>query len=991
MGPSQPYRLLLDVLRPAVWTIDAAGMVTDASPGTEDLTDWPRPQVVGRPWAEVASELALSCCAEFSFALPPALWIPTFREEAELTTPGGAVRYVGVTVHHLKGRTQQGALVLMEDLTPGHRAEASLTESEQRYTALFDTLSAGVLVIDMHGRIVDSNAMAGQIFGYARDELLGRPISDLVSWESLRSLPPLGDSSLPEEGVTLELQCRRRGGEAFPVEAHLRVVLLGSERLVVAHARDIGDIRRTQRDLEQAQRFSQRILDATHHLVYIYDLRSQKTVYVSPGALRRLGYTAAEIANLGEGILDALIDPDDGGRCAAHWTACEQLADGELAESTFRLRATDGRLRVFLSRDSVFERSADGAARLVLGIAEDVTDQIVAEASLRVSNETAWTLLNATTASAVLLDDKGIVLGVNEAMAQLLHRPAEELLATPLVSHLPEQGASLTVERMLETVRTQEARHYEDQYKGRHFSSVFYPIAGTEGEVTRLAIYMRDETERIRAEAALRLSNDTAWAMLNATHDIAALVDTSGDIIGINEAAAGLLQKPVSELVGTKLGGWLGSRLFGLYRTRLEETVASAEPRRFEDEIRGRRFSNVWYPVMGDEGKVTRVAVFIRDVTETRREEAQQRLATVGQLAAGLAHEFNNILMGLMLAAETALARRDQGEYERLAELVLRSSQRGADICRNLLAFARPREPRRQEVCVEDAIDGALALADRQLQAAGVTVVRDYGAADARLTGDPAQVEQVFLNLMINACHAMPEGGTLSLRTRFEPERADRGTLVAEVADTGSGIPAAYLDRIFEPFFTTKGRLGRSDVPGTGLGLSVSHGIVASHGGEITVRSEMGVGSTFALRFPAVQVAQAARVAAEADLPGGPPQALRVLLAEDEDDVRQVLAAMLASGGHRVTAVSTPTEAISRLQDESFDLVVTDLLMPQGGGKALLDWLRGQPAPPAVLIVSGHEYPHLSEEQTGPLRVQTLAKPFLRDTLLAAIEELLGA
>jgi PAS domain S-box-containing protein len=868
MGPSQPYRLLLDVLRPAVWTVDSAGVVTDASPGTEELTGWPRAGAVGRPWSEVASDLQLACCDTFPFTLPPAAWTPVYREEAELTTHSGAVRYVGVTLHHLKGNTEHGARVLMEDLTAGRRAEASLSQSETRYAALFETLAAGVIVVDMHGRIVDLNATTGQIFGVARDELLGRPISDLVTWESLRALPPFAGPGLPEEGVALELECRRRGGTTFPVEAHLRVVTLGDERLVVAHVRDITEIRATQHELEQSQRFSQRILDATPHLVYIHDLNAQQTLYASPGALRQLGYSAEQIAGFGPLILDILTHPDDRDRCATHHTRCTQLADGEVVESTYRLQAADGQWRAFLSRDTAFERAPDGAVSLVLGTAEDVTDQL-------------------------------------------------------------------------------------------------------------------------RAQASLRESNETAWALLNATHDIAALVDTDGNILGINEALARLLQKPVAELVGTQLGEWLGSHFLRLFQDRLQQTIAAAEPQRHEDDIRGRMYSNVWYPVIGSDGRVTRVAVFIHDVTESRREEAQQRLATVGHLAAGLAHEFNNILMSLMLAAETAASHHDADEYQRLTELVLRSSRRGADICKNLMAFARPRQPKRQPLRVEESIEGALALAARQLEAAGVTVAREYGAPATRVLGDPAQIEQVFLNLIINACHAMPEGGRLTIHTAYEPLASGAGTLRIEVADTGTGIPTEHLGRIFEPFFTTKGRLGQSDLPGTGLGLSVSHGIVTSHGGEITASSRAGAGSTFTLRFPAEAGTQPAPLAVTDPPLASPPPGLRVLLAEDEDDVRQVLAAMLASGGYQVTDVSTPTAAIVRLQEQRFDLVVTDLLMPEGGGRALLDWLRQQPDPPPVLVASGHEDPYLPAEAVAPLRVVTLAKPFLRDALLAAIGELL--
>jgi len=275
--------------------------------------------------------------------------------------------------------------------------------------------------------------------------------------------------------------------------------------------------------------------------------------------------------------------------------------------------------------------------------------------------------------------------------------------------------------------------------------------------------------------------------------------------------------------------------------------------------LEGRHAVELEYRVVGDDGvvrhvmsrarglrdatgKVTRVAGATIGTTERRRAENAQRLAAIGQLAAGVAHEFNNLLACMMMWAERAETVQTLAVYERLVEVVLRSTARGAEISGGLATFARTRDPHREPVDVVNPLEAAVAVAARSIGLAGVELVRQYAAPTRHVLADPSQLEQVFLNLIINACQAMPDGGQLTLSVTNEGSAP--GSVITSVSDTGGGIPAQDLPRVFEPFFTTKGLLGESDTPGTGLGLSVSHGIVTAHGGTIEISSRVGGGTT---------------------------------------------------------------------------------------------------------------------------------------------------
>ncbi len=385
------------------------------------------------------------------------------------------------------------------------------------------------------------------------------------------------------------------------------------------------------------------------------------------------------------------------------------------------------------------------------------------------------------------------------------------------------------------------------------------------------------------------------------------------------------------------------------------------------------------------------------DATERRKLEDQlrqaQKLEAIGSLAGGLAHDFNNVLTAVMGHADLlADSARDRPDLLEDIEGVRRASRRAASLSRRLLGFARRSvyEPRRMS---PDELVAELERMLKRLLPANVALSCGYGAGTWLVNADPSHLEQVVVNLVVNARDAMASGGTIRLTTEKAelafPRAGRVGSagpgpcVLLKVADTGTGIDPADLTRIFEPFYTTKGPNA-----GTGLGLAVVSNIVQEAGGLVDVESEPGRGSTFTVILPAIHASETgAAVGASAAGRYDPPEGLTALVVDGDSDVRDLLERTLGRFGFEVRAASGPGEGLKVAEElgARIDLVVADLVMPLMGGDELAMRLRKLAPESAALILSGRDDPF------APLgtRFALLRKPFDEKALRAALERIL--
>jgi PAS domain S-box-containing protein len=408
-------------------------------------------------------------------------------------------------------------------------------------------------------------------------------------------------------------------------------------------------------------------------------------------------------------------------------------------------------------------------------------------------------------------------------------------------------------------------------------------------------------------------------------------------------------------------------------------------------------------PIVVD-GAVVGVYGIARDLTAQRSLEAQlqqaQKMEAVGRLAGGIAHDFNNLLTAILTHTELILSDLPGGQTREDAALIRETAQRATALTRQLLAFSRKQVARPQVVDLNEVIRATRRLLRRTL---GEEVVVETYLTGTRVTvqADPSQLEQVLLNLAVNARDAMPQGGRLTLRTDvavLDEEAAQKhgglpagAYVVVAVEDSGIGMSREVQEHIFEPFFTTKG-VGK----GTGLGLSTVYGIVKQIGGAIDVASAPGAGTTFTVFVPRyLGTTHAGDDAVAVSPPGGHET---ILVVEDESTVRSSVRRILARHGYTVLEARHGAEALRLMETrpappdaEAVRLVVTDLVMPEMGGHDLIASLRVRPDAPRLLVMSGYDEHAAVEGEALPADIPFLEKPFTVEGLLRAVRAALDA
>lgn len=361
-----------------------------------------------------------------------------------------------------------------------------------------------------------------------------------------------------------------------------------------------------------------------------------------------------------------------------------------------------------------------------------------------------------------------------------------------------------------------------------------------------------------------------------------------------------------------------------------------------------------------------------------------ERLAAVGQLAAGAAHEINNPLAIISARAQLLEMKETEPARKRNFQQMVEQIERISAILGNLMDFARPTPLTAETVDIVAVLEKTLELVSGGLKPLGITLERHLPPGLPAIQADPRQLEQVFLNLLINAEHAMESsGGHIRVAAAFD---ARNDSVSVSIADTGTGIPKELLDKIFDPFFTTK-----AEGKGTGLGLSTSYGIITNHLGDIRVDSEPGHGTTVTVRLPRDPAAAKAHAGASSAPPHAGPDGDTILVVDDEKHIRDILRESLESVGYAVSLAADGEQGLSMLRRQCFRLVILDIRMPQRDGLELLREARslvGEGLP--VLVLTGMAGEEEIREALDLGAAGCLRKPFQIEALLAEVRRLLA-
>jgi PAS domain S-box-containing protein len=914
-----------------------------------------------------------------------------------------------------------GMFGVVVEITAQHDAAQRVRESETRFRAVFEenpeTIGVCRPILDEHGRFLDAElVMANRV---TRERYLGGVPAGAVSgsamfatWPHLREPLFEAAAAVSERGEPFRGEYHGvRGGADFWSD----LALFPFEGGFAFVGRDVTERKVAELALRESEARYRAVTDSAVDAIVTID-GDGVVVACNPSAERMFGFAPHDL--VGRSVTSLMPEVFVSGQVAA----LERFRHGDEMPPMSQARGMRGRRQdgsEFPVEISLADWSVSDA-RFATAIIRDVSRRMQAEEDLRVASARLRRFFEANIVGTTVGEVGGRLLEANDYWLRLLGFSRDELERGEVDWRAVTAPASQAIDdRAIAELRERgTTTPYEKEYRRR--DGTFVPVlivrATMPGPGEQIASFVLDMTER-RADAAgmARLA-----AAIEQTSESVLVTDLEARIVYANPAFERVSGYTLAEVLGQNprilQGGAQPPALYAAMWAALTagETWRGELVNRRRDGTRFTEEASI-SPIRDETGAITAYVAVKRDITAQRDLEAQlrqaQRLEAVGQLAGGVAHDFNNLLAairGYGELAQASLAPGSQGRDD--IDEVLRAADRATTLTRQLLAFSR-RQVLAATVLDPSAVVEELLPMLRRLLGEHIELVTSHGCDLGMVKVDPGQLEQVVVNLAVNARDAMPAGGRLSIATEnveLEPiEDAEgleaAGTLDAPhgscvritVSDSGTGMSEATRARIFEPFFTTK-EPGR----GTGMGLATVYGIVRQSGGRISATSTLGRGSSFVIDLPRVsaaaedQPAPAQVAPAQVALPQPPAPdgaGRRILLVEDDEAVLTLLGRVLSRLGYRVIEAASGDEALERVaaDTEGLDLLVTDVRMPGIQGPELARRLRSvRPDLPVLFISAFSEELGVSPDALPGLHV--LDKPFDAETFGRAIRTALA-
>jgi len=743
--------------------------------------------------------------------------------------------------------------VFVMDITEHKQAEEAQRESEERYRALFDHSLDCVYVHDFEGNFLDANETALKLFGYEKKDIPHLNFVSLLSEDQLpkaiATLQELKDSGVQKQ--LNEFRVRRKDGSSVDVEVISAVIYgNGKPHAIQGVGRDVTERRKVEEALQKSEERYRVLAENAGEAIFV--VQDDVVKFINPKGVELSGYSGEELASR---PFAKFIYPDDIPMVADRYL---KRLHGEPVPQTydFRIIRKDGDIR-WGELNAVPISWEDRPA--VLCFMSDITERKQAVEGLRQSEERYRTILEEMEDAYFEVDFGGHLTFVNNSVCRDLGYSKEELMGKSYKVFSVEDDIESVFRVFNEVYRTgvpNKGSPWRTVRKdGSHgFAETSISLLRNEqGETIGFRGVGRDITERKRAEEKLRQSEE----------NYRALFDSS--VIGTIVLDAETRKTVMANQAAAKIFGF-GSPQEGIGRNPLdfvppedrEMVLEVITQDLFEQEVRRtgqfravtKSGREIWLSVTAarimHEGKLAGLISFA-DITEQKLQNERlmitDRLASIGELAAGAAHELNNPLASIIGLSELLMERNTPDYIRKDLAMIRDEARRAANVTSNLLTFARKHRPVKQLTQINDVIEDVLKLRGYAHKSNCIVVERHLASDLPEILVDPSQMQQVFLNIVINAEYFMTEAhkrGTLTITTKRQ-----NGSVRVSFADDGPGIPPENLTRIFDPFFTTK-EAGK----GTGLGLSICHGILAAHGGQIYARSQLGKEATIFIELP---------------------------------------------------------------------------------------------------------------------------------------------
>ncbi len=856
--------------------------------------------------------------------------------EVALRSGSGAIRRIllltAAVRPDIRGRSD-GVMLAGKDVTAQRHAEAALEAGDRQYHALLECLPTPVCSLDANHRFVFANWAAADVFEVKARSLLGRSLEEFVSDEDWTSI--LERTSDLKQGATRPYDVRiiRPDGTTRGVSIHaaLRYDTDGNAMGVVMALQAVSEHKVVERALQESEVKYRSLFEESIDVIYMTS-RDGRLVDISPSAVSLFGYTRDEL--LERDVHGLYADPEQRGRFQ------EVIEEqGFVRGFEITLLHKDGR-KVDCLLASTVRKAADGTTLGYQGIMRDITDMKRAAAARERERRTFRVIAEAAVRASDISDLCTRVLGGLvevlgfDAGTLRLHDGKSGTLEPVAVIGLRDDERSLISTQVIGADRECTAAHV-----ARTGEPIFAPDTASHA-------ISRSHGERLNS---LGVRSLISYPVFGASRDLLAVMQLfSRTPTEIHEESDRLFFETVA----------------GLIAAVIEKTLAEGQTREVEAQL-----------------------------------VQAQKMEAVGTLASGVAHDFNNLLTAIQGFTELALMSVSESDrmHEDL-EKIRSAADRGAGLVRQLLLFGREQRVELHPVDINATTQGMVKmLAPLIGEDIRVHTVLDPGLRPA--LADEGSVQQVLMNLAVNARDAMPDGGSLTIRTRnvrlndardAGDAEARKGDFVCvSVEDSGSGMDQDTMGRIFEPFFSTKG-----PSKGTGLGLSVVYGIVKQHNGWIYTLSTPRMGTTFEVYLPTAGSPPGSSPTPRPPKvpearPGKPGSGERILVVEDEDSVRDLAATILRKSGYEVFEAPNVAEAVRIFEQEDgrFDLVFSDVVLPDKSGVQLADELLQRSPGLRLLMSSGHASHRSQWDTIKEKGLPFLQKPYSLSGLLKMVRE----
>lgn len=1009
------HSVTLKAIGDAVIATDAEGRVELLNPVAEALTGWTQDEARGRPLAEVfriiQEETRQTVESPVVQVLREGL-VVGLANHTLLIARDGSERPIadsGAPIRDGQG-TITGVVLVFRDQTAERLAQETLRQSEERYRSLFEGSHAAMLLIDpATGRFLDVNPAAARFYGWSREELKQMTLA------AISALPPESAEQhlkAAQESRRNRIECAHRlaDGSVRDVEVYSGHIRYEQREVLYAIVHDIT----LRRQAEEAVRASEQRFRMFAELapvgIVIAD-RKERGLYISPKFVEIFGYNASDVPSVEAWWPLAYPDPALRAQVQRVWNdalAAAQETGRDALPMEFPVTCKNGQVRQI-----EFRVTTTGDLNLI--VFADVTDRRKAELALRERIKELRCLYNITE----LLYRTGGLL--DALLTEAVH------LLPPGWQYPEAAAASITVrERRFQTENFQET-------PWRQSAPIPSP-GGPVGEVTvvyleeqpaadegpflteerqlldEIARRLGEAVERMRAAEALHASEEFQRALIACSPVALYSVDQTGAVLSWNESAERIFGWTAGEVIGRPLPIVPeGSRE---EFEELRRQILSGEGSLSHERLCRRKDGGLApvslsvAPVRDSRGAVVALLAAAEDLTARKRAEAEQqrlqeqmtqmqRLESVGRLAGGVAHDFNNILQAMLGYSSMLLDRLPEGdESHEYAHEIAEGVRRATALTRQLLAFARKQIIAPRVVNLNGVIENMLKMI-RRLIGEDIQLAWLPGDELWPVLVDPGQMDQILANLCVNARDAIRGVGQLTIETgnvSFDDAYCGEhpGSLPGEfvllaVSDDGCGIDPETREKIFEPFFTTKD-LGE----GVGLGLATVYGIVKQNNGFINVYSEPGKGTTFRLYLPR-HTGEAETAPAPESAPTAAGRGERILMVEDEPAILSLGKRMLEGLGYQVLTAGAPSRALEIAREENCNvqLLITDVVMPEMNGRDLSERLRAECPGIRTLFMSGYTSNVIAHRGVLEDGVHFMQKPFSLAELAAKVRQAL--